>query len=82
MFIVNSIKFARARLVEELYKFNSCHFQLFFTIMAYIPYSLSGISRSFSAFLLPQLRLPESTLRITDEEETWIGKSRVSSSEL
>jgi hypothetical protein len=35
----------------------------------------SGMATGFSAVLLPQLQAPDSVIRVSDNQATWIGKT-------
>ncbi len=37
---------------------------------------MMGAAQGYSGILLPQLRLPQSSIQITDSDASWIGKYR------
>lgn len=47
--------------------------QFIYALITLLVYVLVGVSRSYLAFLFHQLDLKDSTIKIQDEQKSWIG---------
>lgn len=70
----NLIFFMKQFLQKIFHLFFKISTQIFYVFVALLTYLLVGINRSYLSFLFHQLELPDSLIKVDEEDKSWIGR--------